>query len=117
MIIPIRCFTCGKVLADKWFYYEKEARAIDNDYQEMMVRENIQKYASDSIDKIDKIDKNSASSVDAKNAKDTKDTKEKNKKYKNIEETYKKEILDKLGLNRYCCRRHFLGNVDMMGKI
>lgn len=25
MIIPIRCFTCGKVLADKWEYYVKES--------------------------------------------------------------------------------------------
>jgi len=24
MIIPVRCFTCGKVLADKWNYYCKE---------------------------------------------------------------------------------------------
>ena len=24
MIIPIKCFTCGKVLADKWLYYKKE---------------------------------------------------------------------------------------------
>lgn len=24
MIIPIRCFTCGKVIADKWNYYKKE---------------------------------------------------------------------------------------------
>ena len=24
MIIPIRCFTCGKILADKWNYYQKE---------------------------------------------------------------------------------------------
>lgn len=24
MIIPVRCFTCGKVLADKWNYYVKE---------------------------------------------------------------------------------------------
>lgn len=23
MIIPIRCFTCGKVIADKWRAYEK----------------------------------------------------------------------------------------------
>jgi DNA-directed RNA polymerase subunit N len=23
MIIPIRCFTCGKVLADKWRYYQE----------------------------------------------------------------------------------------------
>lgn len=23
MIIPVKCFTCGKVLADKWLYYTK----------------------------------------------------------------------------------------------
>ena len=28
MIIPIKCFTCGKVLADKYLYYIKEVRRI-----------------------------------------------------------------------------------------
>ena len=28
MIIPIKCFTCGKVLADKYLYYLKEVRSI-----------------------------------------------------------------------------------------
>lgn len=28
MIIPIKCFTCGKVIADKYRYYEKEVRKI-----------------------------------------------------------------------------------------
>lgn len=23
MIIPVRCFTCGKVIGDKWLYYKK----------------------------------------------------------------------------------------------
>ena len=26
MIIPIKCFTCGNVLADKYLYYVKEVR-------------------------------------------------------------------------------------------
>ena len=26
MIIPVKCFTCGKVLADKYRYYEREVR-------------------------------------------------------------------------------------------
>lgn len=26
MIIPVKCFTCGKVLADKYEYYLKEVR-------------------------------------------------------------------------------------------
>ena len=28
MIIPVKCFTCGKVLADKYLYYQKEVRII-----------------------------------------------------------------------------------------
>ncbi len=24
MIIPIRCFTCGNMLADKWRYYQRQ---------------------------------------------------------------------------------------------
>lgn len=26
MIIPVKCFTCGKVLADKYLYYEREVK-------------------------------------------------------------------------------------------
>jgi DNA-directed RNA polymerase subunit N (RpoN/RPB10) len=26
MLIPIKCFTCGKVIADKYDYYEREVR-------------------------------------------------------------------------------------------
>ena len=28
MIIPVKCFTCGMVLADKYLYYCKEVRKI-----------------------------------------------------------------------------------------
>jgi len=28
MIIPVKCFTCGKVLADKYQYYVKEVRKM-----------------------------------------------------------------------------------------
>jgi len=33
MIIPVKCFTCGKVLADLYLYYVKEVRKrkIDED--------------------------------------------------------------------------------------
>lgn len=30
MIIPIRCFTCGKVLADKWNEYVKRCSELDD---------------------------------------------------------------------------------------
>ena len=31
MIIPIRCFECGKVVADKWRYYQRELIAERGD--------------------------------------------------------------------------------------
>ena len=30
MIIPVKCFTCGKVLADKWSYYVEACKRLDN---------------------------------------------------------------------------------------
>lgn len=72
MIVPVRCFTCGKVMADKSEYYMKE-------YEKLK----------------------------AKNE-------EKDKKFKDFEPVHTKEILDKLGLKRYCCRRNLISLVDMM---
>ena len=31
MIIPIKCFTCGKVIADKYDYYQRQVRKIKMD--------------------------------------------------------------------------------------
>jgi DNA-directed RNA polymerase I, II, and III subunit RPABC5 len=59
MIIPVRCYTCGKVIGNKWetyVYYKKE-----------------------------KIDE--------------------------------REIFEKLGLKRYCCKRMLLTHVDLIDKI
>lgn len=38
MIIPIRCFTCGKLIADKWEKYEqlvKEGKSADEIFNEL----------------------------------------------------------------------------------
>jgi DNA-directed RNA polymerase subunit N (RpoN/RPB10) len=31
MIIPIRCFECGKVIADKWRFYQRELKRMRGD--------------------------------------------------------------------------------------
>lgn len=31
MLIPVRCFTCGKVLADKWKYFKAEQDKYENE--------------------------------------------------------------------------------------
>lgn len=62
MLIPVRCFSCNKVIGDKFEFFTKE--------------------------------------------KDKETNKKSNKK-----------LLDDLGLNRYCCRRHMISTVDLMDKI
>jgi DNA-directed RNA polymerase subunit N len=59
MIIPVRCFTCGKLIADKW---ENFARRV--------------KEGEDS-----------------------------------------KEVLNSLGVSRYCCRRMLLSHVEIIDEI
>ena len=76
MIIPVKCFTCGKVLANKYRYYQDEVRKIKEE-----------KNLDDK--KIEYL---------------TSETKEK---------TPEGEVLDKLGLNKYCCRRHMLTHVNI----
>lgn len=76
MIIPIKCFTCGTVLADKYRYYQNEVR-----------KQKIQK--GESVDKVVYLTKN------------------------NVDKTPEGEILDQLGLNNVCCRRHMLTHVDI----
>tara|TARA_B100000900_G_scaffold58976_1_gene44468 strand:+ start:3523 stop:3795 length:273 start_codon:yes stop_codon:yes gene_type:complete len=86
MIIPVRCFTCGKVLADKWNYYNTEVNKNKKD------KDN-NKFTMDDI------------SISENEDKPTKYFTEDNKN---------DEILNKLGLNKMCCRRHMLSHVDLI---
>lgn len=72
MIQPIRCFTCGRVVADQIDYYNKEKQK--------------------------QIKKNETN-------------------IKHFEDNHTGELLDKLGVTRYCCRRMFISDVDMMNII
>jgi len=76
MIIPVKCFTCGKVLANKYRYYCQEVRKVKG--QKDM-----------SVEGVIYLDKN------------------------NAEKTPEGEVLDKLKLDKICCRRHMLTHVDI----
>lgn len=77
MIIPVRCFTCGKVIADKYDYY---------------------------IDEMKKLKETSGTTSSAKGSQPS----------KNFDSVMTGPILDKLGLMRYCCRRHLISHVDLI---
>jgi len=76
MIVPIRCFTCSKIIADKYDYY---------------------------IEEMEKLKK-----AEIKNEDDD---------YKYFSDIHTKEILDNLGLTRYCCRRMLISTSDLMNII
>jgi DNA-directed RNA polymerase subunit N (RpoN/RPB10) len=44
MIIPVRCFTCGKLIADKYEYYERELlrkkMALNSDVDPLIINVN-----------------------------------------------------------------------------
>ena len=76
MLIPIKCFTCGNVLADKYRYYELEVR-------KMKANKDMK------VDNVIYLTKT------------------------NRDKTPEGEVLDKLRLNKMCCRRHILTHVNI----
>ena len=83
MLIPVRCFTCGKTISDKWVPFIKGV--------------------------------NEKKDVDSTN-----NVKDLDIEYINLENPNKSiegEVMDELGLHRYCCRRMILGNVHLITNI
>jgi DNA-directed RNA polymerase subunit N len=84
MIIPVRCFTCGKVIGDKWNYFKTKSKEIDAsiDVDNMTI-------ADLEVSKTNKLDSY-------------------------FDTNRKGNLLDELGLTKICCRRHMLGHVDLI---
>ena len=55
MIIPIKCFTCGMVIADKYRYYQSEVRkkkisqGVNHDKVIYLSKDNIEKTAEGQV--------------------------------------------------------------------
>jgi len=77
MIIPIKCFSCGKVIGDKYLYFQEEVR---NMKQKAGIDENKVEYLTKT----------------------------------NTRKAPEGLVMDKLGLNKMCCRRHMLTHVDVI---
>jgi DNA-directed RNA polymerase subunit N (RpoN/RPB10) len=89
MIVPVKCMTCNKTIADVYDYYMKEA-------------EKLTKKAEDKA---------------ATGAAPSKKQAAEDHELRHFEKVRTGAIMDKLGLTRYCCRRILLGTVDMMETI
>ena len=76
MIIPVKCFTCGKVIDNKYRYFEREVRKMKSE-------------RDGDVDKVKYLTNEQA------------------------EKTPEGVVLDRLQLNKMCCRRHILTHVDI----
>jgi len=76
MIIPVKCFTCGNVLADKHEYYKSEVRVLKAK----------EKLPHDEVIYFSKT---------------------------NVTKTPEARVLDRMKLDKICCRRHMLSHVDI----
>jgi DNA-directed RNA polymerase subunit N (RpoN/RPB10) len=82
MIIPVRCYSCGKVIGSKYETYLKRVR------EKKMSRN---------------LDVNKSSVIDIN--------------FNEVKKTSEGEVLDELGLTRYCCRKILLTNIDLINEI
>lgn len=83
MIIPIRCFTCNKVLGDKWNYFKKELEKNDKEENQFTI-EDIS------------IPENEENPL------------------RYFDDNKQKQILEKLGIKKMCCVRHFISHIDLI---
>jgi DNA-directed RNA polymerase subunit N (RpoN/RPB10) len=76
-IFPVRCMNCGKVIGDKWLFYQNQIEKARLEKQEVQV------YFDGT----------------------------------RIPDTAEKRILDAMGIERLCCRKHFLTHIDLIHQI
>jgi DNA-directed RNA polymerase subunit N (RpoN/RPB10) len=89
MIIPIRCFTCNQLIANKWEIYTELLKEKNDEDTEK--------------------NKNTEYILTTQIINDIKETQSEDKVKSNIG-----KALDDLGLIRYCCRRHFIGHKELI---
>jgi DNA-directed RNA polymerase subunit N (RpoN/RPB10) len=80
MIIPIRCFSCNKLIADKYSIYLDLNKKLELDNNLTTIDTNLINSGA-------------------------------------IETSAQGKILDELNIKRYCCRRMFLTQVDIVDVI
>lgn len=84
MIIPIKCFTCGNVLADKYRYYQEQVIKQKMESAKTMSEEDQHRL----FNMVYLTKENAKKSAEG-------------------------DVLDSLGLKNVCCRRHMLTHVNI----
>ena len=101
MIIPVRCMTCGKLLANKYEYYESELLR-----KKLALNSNI-----DTSNNNTNTGSNTGSNSSNINPLII------NINALDIKKTIAGEIMDDLGLHRMCCRKVMLTSINIINEI
>ena len=114
MIIPIKCFTCGKVLADKYLWFVKMMDLEKNKKQQVKRQQNtLQEEMYNDTSELSQESK--AEPIFTMDFSKTNDSRQ---EYLTLETLGQKSIrghlLDQLSLRAACCRRHMLTHVDIL---
>ena len=110
MIIPIKCFTCGTILANKYRFYCEEVRKRKLK-QEYELEKN-----KEELDLEIELEESSKTKSKSSNENITASLSDNRVLYltpKFDKKTPEGEVLDELGLTKMCCRRHMLSHVDI----
>ena len=101
MIIPIKCFTCGNIIASK---YERYLQLLNADKLALVDENNVTLPS----------EQRNQNEVQIVNKKERKQMLQKYLKNESETKPIEAIILDNVGLKRYCCRRHFVGHVNLL---
>ena len=92
MIIPIRCFTCNRVIASKYKKY-KELIKVENTRRAVNGEAKIENILSGDDITIDSKTQSSDVTI------------------------FYKDIFRQIGIDRYCCKRCIISHIDLIDKI
>lgn len=104
MIIPVKCFTCGKVIGNKYLYYLREVRKL--------------KLSGEAAADVPAVGPATAAGDDSAAPKQvpvltSNDLGVSYLTKESIAKTPEGIVLDRLKMRKPCCRRHFLTHVDI----
>ena len=111
MIIPVRCYTCGKVLADKYEYYKKEF------IRKKLALKSESEKSKDMYDLSDQFSKKANINNNNNNNNNNKDPLMIDISIDDVKKTIAGEIMDEIGLHRICCRKVMLTSIEIIDEI
>ena len=137
MIIPVRCFNCGQLLASKYktymnlincpilikkedekgIYFVASSELDSWDKADEVTLEDRQNIIQNNLKQIDEEQKNLENIREMKEEDDSSSQYILSRRVQDGNKNVEALILNQVGLSRYCCRTHMIGHVQIIDKL